>query len=226
RSGRGMLHVCTGCYSTLKSVNSKMNAYPKIMDEVNRVLDSLGLRVSGRCEIKHIVEFFHDDLGYRKVREKVKRPLEGIRIAVHGGCHLVRPSRAIHFDDPVKPAKYDRLVEWIGARSVYYSTKMMCCGGYLDRTGQHPRTLHMASVKLRELSSIGVDAITTTCPECFKVYDNYQFLLRKEYPEFNIPVLTLQELMALSFGFSPDELGLDQHRINTSQFVEKLNRRK
>lgn len=224
KNGRGMLHACTGCYSTLQSVNSKIKAYPKIMDEVNGFLGSVGLMVSGRCEIKHIVEFFHDELGYGKIREKVKRPLKGMRIAVHGGCHLVRPSRAIHFDDPVKPVKYDRLIEWIGARSVYYSTKMMCCGGYLDRTGQHSKTLYMASVKLHELSIIKVDAITTTCPECFKVYDNYQYLLKKEHPEFNIPVFTLQELMALSFGFSPDELGLDQHKMNISQFVEKWRR--
>jgi heterodisulfide reductase subunit B len=39
--------------------------------------------------------------------------------------------------------------------------------------------------------------------------------------EFNIPILYLTELIALSFGMNPDELGLKFHRARLTAFLEK-----
>lgn len=221
-AGRDLLSACTGCYSTLKSVSSRLRTYPSEMALVNDRLEPIGLKFAGTSRVRHLVELLHDQVGMRKIGENIISPLSGMRIAVHGGCHLVRPSNAIHFDDPIKPVKYDRVVEALGAESVDSSTKMLCCGGYLSRAGMQDPNLAMAAVKLKELTELGVDALTTTCPECFKVYDNFQPFIQKKGERVNVPVLTLTELMGLAFGLTAQELGISEHRIDCSPFLEKF----
>ncbi len=221
-AGVDLMAACTGCYSTLKSVSSRLHAYPMEAEEVNGRLARIDLQYRGTADIKHIVEVFHDEVGVGKIRDKVVYPLTGLRIAVHGGCHLVRPSSAIHFDDPFKPTKYDTVVEALGAISVDTKTKMICCGGYLTRVGQQEMCYDMALVKLKDLMDNDVDAMTTTCPECFKVYDNFQQMIQRRGEPVNVPVLTITELMGLAFGFSPEELGLKEHRVSCKPLLEKF----
>ncbi len=80
-------------------------------------------------------------------------------------------------------------------------------------------------MKLVELKRLQVDAITTTCPECFKVYDNNQFFLQRRHKErYGIPVITYQQLLGLAMGFDAEEMGLDNHKISADAFLEKLER--
>lgn len=223
RAGVGLTMSCTGCYSVLKNVQSELKAYSRRRKEVNDVLHPLGLEFTGSQPVTHLVELLFKEVGPGRIKALVTRPLTGKKIAVHVGCHMVRPSKGIHFDDPMKPKAYDKIIEWLGAESIEYSTKMFCCGGSLDRVDQHGEALAMARVKLDEVKALCADAISTTCPECFKVYDNNQFFIQKENGvEYNIPVLTLQELMGLAFGMSPEDLGMDGHRIDTAKFMESL----
>lgn len=227
RAGLGVLTACTGCYSTLKSVSSHLRVYTEDLNFVNEHLRAVGLEFSGNnhVRIKHIIQYLHDDLGLTKLRRALVKSMRGLRIAVHGGCHLVRPSKAIHFDDPIRPAKFDRLVEVLGAESVVYKTKMLCCGGSLDRVDQSDRAMEVARVKLRELKRQGVDAITTTCPECFKVYDNSQFFLQRRLKErYGIPVVAYQQLLGLAMGYDAEELGVVDHKIGANLFLEKFER--
>jgi CoB--CoM heterodisulfide reductase subunit B len=227
RQEMGILTACTGCYSTLKSVSSHLRVYTEDLNFVNEHLKAVGLEYTGSIhgKIKHIIQYFHDDLGLTKLRQALVKSFKGMRLAVHGGCHLVRPSRAIHFDDPIRPVKFDHLVEALGAKSLAYKTKMLCCGGSLDRVDQSERALEVARVKLRELKRLGADAITTTCPECFKVYDSNQFFLQRRHKEhYGIPVITYQQLLGLALGFDVGELGFDQHKVGLERFLEKFER--
>ena len=40
--------------------------------------------------------------------------------------------------------------------------------------------------------------------------------------DLNIPVLHYPQILALAFGFSPKEIGLQQHTASTASFVAKL----
>jgi len=79
-------------------------------------------------------------------------------------------------------------------------------------------------VKLKELKSIGVDAMVLCCPSCFLQFDNNQFLMEKEGESYGIPVLYFTDLLGLAMGYSPEELGLNQHRISVDGFLEKWER--
>ncbi|MEE8449645.1 MAG: CoB--CoM heterodisulfide reductase iron-sulfur subunit B family protein [Thermodesulfobacteriota bacterium] len=222
RAGLNIITPCNGCYGTLKGISSRLRTFPVEANRANEALAPLDLAFHGRARVEHLIEFLHDQLGLGKIRAKVVFPLRGMRLAVHGGCHLVRPSNAIHFDDPIKPAKFDALVAALGAESVDHSTKLTCCGGYLSRVGMQELNLTMAGEKLKELTELGVDALTTCCPECFKIFDSFQPLLQKKGAEVSVPILTISELAALAFGVAPEELGLKDHRVDVSPFLQKF----
>jgi heterodisulfide reductase subunit C len=143
--------------------------------------------------------------------------MRGLKIAVHYGCHMMRPANRLRFDDPLHPEKYDLLVRALGAESVPYETKMLCCGSGLGFTGSQEEATMMLRRKLKDLSG-RVDALTAVCPACFIQYDQRQFILQRQGERFNLPVFTYPELLGLAMGIPGEELGLRDHRVSLEPF--------
>jgi len=223
KKGMDLLQACNGCYSTFKTVHSLLKKEPKLREEVNKDLAKVNLEFNGSVKIKHLVEFLHDDLGLDTLKKQCTRPLDGMRIAIHYGCHLIRPSQAIDFDDPFAPKKFDEIIKALGATAVEYHLKMDCCGGALDRANLHEEALHMSRLKLLELKKAKADALAVVCPACFQQFDNNQFLMAQRGEPFNIPVLTLSEIIGLAVGLNPSDLGMDFHRMDCGNFLTKLD---
>jgi len=219
-----LIEPCNGCFSTLKTVSSSLNVDPKLKDKVNTGLSSIGLSYNGKVDVKHLIEVFHDVIGTHKIQSEVKIPLSGLKIAVHPGCHMTRPSRAIHFDDPMFPKKFDAIVTALGVESVAYDSKMLCCGGELGNIGDLEEGEALTRQKLIELNKKEIDAIAVACPACFKQFDTQQFMMQRQGEDFNIPVFFISELIGIAFGISPTELGIDSHRVKTDSFFEKWDK--
>ncbi len=223
-AGLDILTPCNGCFSSFKSVITDLDMDLNLRDSVNQELGRVGLEYTGKVKVKHIVQVLHDDVTAAEIKKKVVKPLTGMKVAVHYGCHMVRPSSAIHFDDPNRPSKFDVLVEATGARSVDYSTKMMCCGNDLNSVGESDAAIAMSREKLLETQQIA-DGMTTACPACFNQYDSKQYLMQKSGEHIDMPVIYLTELLGLCFGFSPEEMGMKMHRVDTTPFLEKWEQR-
>ena len=219
-----LVSPCTGCVSNLATVNSELHLSGKEKDKVNSILAEVGLKFKGENKLRHLVPFFHDEVGIPAIKNKIIKPFNGMRIAIHYGCHMIRPSHALKNDDPLEPKKFDNLIRAMGAESVQHMTKLMCCGQGLDRVDQHENALHFARIKLKELKSLNVDAMALCCPSCYLQFDNNQFLMEKEGEKFGIPILYFTELLGLAMGYKPGELGLDSHRIEAVNFLEKWER--
>ena len=211
---------CTGCYGTLKGANHEL-ADPAARARVNARLARVGRRYAGRTEVKHLLEVLWDDFGPQTLRQRVLRPLTGLRIAVHHGCHLVRPSRELAFDDPFAPKKFDQLIDALGAVSVEYETKMLCCGGLLARADEQATAEQMCRMKLRELSALKVDCLTMVCPSCTMQYEYQQANLARLGEVYNVPVLSYMELLGLALGLETEALGIPAHRIDTDPFFAR-----
>ncbi|OGP13709.1 MAG: hypothetical protein A2054_01975 [Deltaproteobacteria bacterium GWA2_55_10] len=216
-----LVSPCTGCVSNLATVKGELNANPREKAEVNSLLKEVGREFKGSSRLQHLVPFFHDAVGIHKIRQKIKRDFTGMRIALHYGCHMIRPSHALKNDDPLNPVKFDNLIRGLGAESLQFSSKLMCCGQGLDRVDEHDRALDFARIKLKELRAIGADALVLCCPSCFLQFDNNQFLMEKEGEKLGIPIIYFTELLGLSLGYSAEELGITNHRIDCSPFLAK-----
>ncbi len=221
KAGLDVVTPCNGCYSTFKESWAHLEKDWRAKDAINERLAREGLRYDGHLQIAHFAEWLADDIGAGVVGSRAKQNFWGMNIAVHYGCHLLRPSPAVHWDDPLAPTKVEGLVAALGARVVDYTTKMQCCGNALDRVGEREGSLNFTRNKLADLQKNDVDALVVVCPSCFLQFDVNQAALQRNNESFNIPVLYLSELMALAYGHTPEEIGLDMHRVSVRPFLDK-----
>lgn len=215
---------CNGCYSVFKTVIAELHKNPGVLFRINKELEGEGLNYKGRVRVLHLLEALLDDIGIVKLKGSIKRPLRWMKIAAHPGCHLVRPSKGLDFDDPIFPKKYDLLIKALGAIPVDYKNKMFCCGGGLTNVGMPEDGKNLVRRKLLELSSLGVDALVTSCPSCFNQFDIIQATMIRAGEGLGIPVITLSELIGLAMGLDHKELGLEGHRVSPSLFLEKFEK--
>lgn len=211
---------CNGCYSTFRETASHLRSDWRQRREINDRLEAEDLHYRGDLAITHFAEWLSDTVGAAAIAAKVTQPLWGMRVAVHYGCHLLRPQPAVSWDDPLHPTKVEELVAALGAQVVDYPSKMQCCGGALDRVGEREASLAFARCKLSDLMREEVDALVVVCPSCFQQFDLNQAALQRANEEVHIPVFYLAELMALAMGHSPEEIGLDMHRVPVDTFLE------
>ncbi|MBS7637291.1 CoB--CoM heterodisulfide reductase subunit B [Candidatus Bathyarchaeota archaeon] len=216
-----ILTICSGCYETLKTANVSMKRETSLRERINEKLSAIGKEFRGTIEVKNIIEVL-GEVGEERIKAHLKRPLKGIRVAAHPGCHLLRPSEIIQFDDPMRPVLLDRLIRLLGAESIQYPKKMLCCGAGL-RLVDLEKANKLVEMKLSLIESAETDCIVLVCPYCMIQYDLTQRMIKREdKAPFNIPVLYYSELLSLALGFSPSEIGLRFHRTSVEPLLKKL----
>ncbi len=214
----GIISFCSGCVETLKGVNYSIRNNPEVKEEVNKILKKVGKKYDGTTDVKHFAQVLYENLD--KVRENVVHPLNGFKVAVHYGCHYLRPSEIINWDDPFNPVTIDEIVKALGADSIDYELKMECCGNPLDKSDKEI-SLQMIDNKFKSIQKSRANCITLVCPACFQQFDFNQRELSKDIEVgYNFPVFYLSELVALAFGFKPEELGFNFHRVRAKELLE------
>lgn len=212
--------LCSGCSKNLKTANVHLKNNPELLEEVNSRLSRINLEYNGTVNVRHFVEVLLS-LGLEDLEQKVVYPLTGIRIAPHYGCHLLRPSEEVLFDDPLNPKSLDKLVEILGATSVNYETKMLCCGGELSPVDPE-ESFNIARRKLKEVRDVA-DCLTVVCPFCFTQYDSGQ--VRMKFSP-GVPIIHYLELLALAMGVPLSEIGFSHHRVKPENLIEEAVRRR
>lgn len=221
--GLNIIALCNGCFETLKTVNSELKHNGHHKEVVNKILSNVGREYKGNIEVKHILEVLYNDIGLSKIKASVKKELKGLKVAVHYGCHVIRPSAVLKVDDPFQPKSLDQLVEALGAESIPYLRKMMCCGTGIegiDKTNQ----LWMVNDKLAQVQRMNADCMTMLCPLCYIQYEMGQLQLKKEpyNGNFNIPIMYYPELLGLAIGMDPKDLGFSLHRVKVDPILQKF----
>jgi heterodisulfide reductase subunit B len=217
----GVVSFCSGCVETLKGVNYFINKDVTTKKEINRYLQKIGKIYEGKVKVKHFAEVLYENL--ENLKDKIEKPLEGFKVAVHYGCHYLRPSEIIEWDDPFEPITIDEIVKTLGAESVDYELKMECCGNPVEKSDKD-LSLLMIDNKLKAIQASGANCVVVVCPACYQQFEfNQKELSKKNNTEYNFPIFYLSELVALAFGFSPEELGLNFHRIKPIEFFERIH---
>ncbi len=220
--GLNILTVCNGCFDTLFEVNRLLREDSKLRDDVNAVLAKVDHEYRGTVEVRHFSEVLRE-YGIENLKKHIKKRL-GLRVAVHYGCHLLRPYEKKKIDHPMVPTLVDELVKAVGCESVPYMTKMMCCGaGGGVRSAFLKYSLEFTKRKLEELKKLNVDCLVNVCSFCHLQFDRGQKEIEKLFGEhFAIPVIHYSQLLGLSMGMSPEEVGVRAHVISCDPLLEKL----
>jgi heterodisulfide reductase subunit B len=217
---KDIVSLCNGCFQTLKAVNHELKHDNHIREKINSKLKLINREFKGSINVKHFVEVLHD-IGADKIKEHVTHDFSGLKVACHTGCHYNRPSEIMQTDDPMEPVKLRELVEATGAMAVDYTEEMLCCGSGVGNA-EEETSMQLLANKFKSAIGAGAEAFIVICPACFQQMDtNQKKAGTQSNNEFNITILYLTELMALSFGVNPDDIGLKFHRSRPTELLEK-----
>lgn len=201
---RDILTLCNGCYMSLKEAQHVLQDGTE-MRKANAILKDLGREYRGEARVHHLAGYLLEQ-GEEKVRGSVVKPID-MKLAAHPGCHMIRPGPVLGVDRSFRPEVLGRIASWTGAEIVSNEEWPKCCGGGLAGIDDQLSSKMLADASARFRSS-GAAAVLTPCPFCFVQLD----LKQKD----GLQVLHLSELLALSFGASPEKLGLQYHRTKVT----------
>jgi heterodisulfide reductase subunit B len=220
--GLDIITLCNGCFETLRTVNTELK-HNGHKAKVNAVLSKIGKEYKGKQNVKHILEVLYREIGVDKIKSSIQKELKGLKVAVHYGCHAIRPSTILKTDDPFQPTSLDELVNALGAESVPYLRKMLCCGTGIEGIDKENQ-LWMVHDKLAQVERMKADCMTMLCPLCYIQYEMGQLQLKKEpyNAQFNVPIMYYPELLGLAMGMDPKDLGFSLHRVKVDSVLQKI----
>jgi heterodisulfide reductase subunit B len=222
QQGLDVCALCSSCTGTLAEANHVLQDDEGLREHVNEELEATtGLRYNGTIRVRHLARILYEEVGLESIQEAVTADLSGLRLAAHYGCHYLKPAQAHDgFDDPENPHSLDRLIETLGASSIYYEGREQCCGGGI--LGADEKTaLALPHLKLERAMAAGADAMVVICPFCDIMYELQQRRIEKLYEtRYNLPVVFYPQLLGLAMGLSADEMGLPLNRVKSRKLME------
>ncbi|MCL2460132.1 MAG: CoB--CoM heterodisulfide reductase iron-sulfur subunit B family protein [Euryarchaeota archaeon] len=218
QAGRDLIASCNGCYVTLYEANKTLKENPEKLNMVNDYLEATNNQYHASIRVRHLLQVLCEDIGVEKIKNAGQKV--NIRIALHPGCHL----RV--FEEGLLVKYFNTLAEALTAEVVHYSTEQICCGLQANLADREYATYELAKKKLEEIKKLNVDAFVIVCSGCYDQFERTLKTLESEIGyKFDIPIIHLAEILALSIGISPDEFGMRLLRTApVDSLIEKWER--
>ncbi len=211
-----ILTLCNGCYYTLSHTVEELKDR-ELRADINKILAETGHQYRGTSEVYHFVQILTDEVGTEEIKKHIKKSLKGLKIATHTGCHF---SNRFGADTKI----LDDLVTLLGAETVDYPDKNLCCGWSIGTYGDQDEGYKWLAERLTNIHTAGADAIAVICPQCYNQFDTGQMMAaRKTGLDFKLPVLFYLELLGLALGYSLEEMQYGSHRVKPSELAELVD---
>ncbi len=222
-TGNDVTTTCNGCYGSLQETYHLLED-PEKKAEVNETLGKIGREYKGTSKVKHVIEILIEDIGLDRIKESVVQPLTGIKVAIHNGCHFLKPSKVRGHGKAERPTIVDEIVEALGAESLDYKDKMMCCGaGGGVRAAFKEVALSFTQEKVMNMLAVGADCVVTPCAFCLFQFDVGQVEINQAMKtDLKLPAIYLTQLIGLAIGIPPEEMGLLDHKTPVQPFLDKI----
>jgi heterodisulfide reductase subunit B len=175
------------------------------------------LSYSGGVRVRHLLDVLQTDIGSEGVAEAVSHSLEGLVVAPYYGCQILRPYP--EFDDPERPTSMESMLTAMGAEVLDWNLGARCCGASLITTRQDAALANVA--KILE-GAAQADVIVTVCPMCQMNLEAYQGRALAGSDAGKISIAYLPQLMAVSFGLSIRQAGLDKNLAMAAGLLKRL----
>ncbi len=221
--GADLMTICSTCQGVLSGAQHRFINDQALLARVNGVIADSGYQYRGTTKVKHLLWMLVEDIGLDRLRALIKRPLTGLAIAPFYGCYILRPEEHLGLlEKPERSTYLEQIIEVLGGTPVEYHGKSKCCG-FPMLTFNPDTSLKMAGKHLAEAKTKGADVLVTPCPLCHLNLDGQQPDAEKAIKEpLGTPIFHLPQLLGLAFGFSPHELRLDHHVVNTKLALDKV----
>jgi len=215
-----LISPCSKCYETFKWAEDLLKKDESLKKKIDNILKEENLSYNGEISIIHMIDLLYDYVGVEKLKEKIKFEFEGLKVAAHPGCYAFRIDGKTGLK---RISKFDALIEVLGANSIYYAGKLDCCGGNL-RPSRPEAALTLAGEKLNSAIEFGAGCLVDFCPHCHEMLDYRQEEASATIgKKLKIPVIYYMQLLGISFGIKPEELGIQLNKSGVEELIKKLN---
>jgi len=208
---------CPSCLSAFKRAHIGMTGDESFKNEVNELLDE---PYNGGVNPKSTLQIMYEDIGLDAIAAKVTHALPGLVVAPYYGCILNRPPAIAQFDDPENPISMDKILEAVGVKVSPFAFKVECCGaafGVPKRDMVNRLTYKVLNMALDS----GANCIAVACPLCQQNLDLRQSQVNATMgTNFDIPVVYFSQIVGLTYGLSPSELGLDKLIVSADSLIK------
>jgi heterodisulfide reductase subunit B len=219
--GQDIVATCAACWLGSRETKERLDHTSQLMKETNEALAAAGLNYKGEVNIRHMVEVLVEDIGYEGIKKPVVKSLQGLKFAGYIGCQTNRPF-GIAGESFENPMYLDTMVEALGGEALTsYDQKVTCCGGALAFSEPDKSQKQIKDI-IESAYDHGAEMLVTPCPLCQANTEVYQGEINKKYgTKFNMPVLYYSQLMAVAYGASAKDAGLDGQLIR-AESLEKI----
>jgi heterodisulfide reductase subunit B len=218
-----MIVLCKCGFGMLKHADHLIKEDPSLKNEINNILKKEGLEFKEDIEIKHLLSVLYHDVGIDSIKEKITKPYNELKIATHYGCHALRPSEIVEFDNPINPTLFDKLVEVTGAESIFWESRLDCCGAPLFGTNDD-LSMDLTKKKLFNAKESGADYLCDACAYCHMQFDTVQMMLNNvKGGNHLLPSILYPQLLGLSLGIDGETLGLEMNQIDITSIKRFLS---
>ncbi len=215
-----LLAPCSMCYNTLARAKHFVAQEPDRLEKLHSFMYKEQGDYKGAVDVVHPLAYLRDSIGFDLVAKKVSRPLEGLKLGAYYGCLLTRPS-IVSIDDPQKPEVMDKLINALGAESVYFEQRTECCGSYQTLTNLAV-VANRTNMIIRSARTSGAQALVTSCPLCAYNLDQMQREARKHHSDLSpMPVFYFTELMALALGQDWKSEWTELHEVDPAGLLKE-----
>lgn len=217
-----IMTICSTCVINLRKDLIDLRKNKKMSEKINSYLKRFHLSFNGQSDVKHLLWVLDKDYGLENIKKKVKKPLTGLKIATYYGCHIVRPSVVVgKHQESENPDNFEKFIKTLGAIPVDLKGKLDCCGFHITLINKKVST-KMSGKYLDQAASNHADLIVTNCPFCHIQMDLYQKESEKALKKrLNIPIIHMSQLLCLSLGFKPTQIGLQRHIVQLPDKIWK-----
>jgi len=219
REGEELLVLCNGCYESLFEADEFFRHNREEAEKINEELKVHDLEYRGTLKIRHYLDVLKEDFGYETIRSHVVK-IRKMKMAYHPGCHMLRGPKGMELMD--RPIIQQELAKLTGVEILEYGLETICCGFPAMNVDEKFALTERLAPKLRRIQELDISALLLACPTCAAQFEMGQMMLRKYKEKYQIPCIHVLELLALSFGLPPEELGLKVHRCKVKKLAAEV----
>ncbi len=215
--GLEILTICDTCQANLLETSQRFGSDPDARAIVIEKLGRAQVRYNKGTRSRHLVKILAEDIGLDKLKRYVVRPLDGLRVASFTCCHVFRGPGS----DPANRPLIEQMVTVSGGKLERLRADNDCCGFHLLMADE-ALSRRAAGIFVKKCAVAGVDCIVTTSPLCHAAFDLYQSQGQDTTGISKpIPVLHIEQLLALSFGARAADIGLEHNMVAMSGLLEE-----
>lgn len=209
-----VLVPCAACFSRLLSAHREIKHDEALRIKIPNIIE---MPFNNSVRPINVIDFIEKHIA-PVLPEKVVSPFYN-KVACYYGCLLVRPPKLVQFERYEDPLQMENILKLTGAIPIDWAYKTECCGAGLS-VARTDVVGKLSGKIVKDAVDRGAETIVVACPMCQSNLDmrrsKINFYLKKSV---TTPILFITQIIGLSLGLSPKELGINRHIVPMSELL-------